>query len=273
MVDHLSYSGASTLAECGEKFRLTRIVKVPETPGWALIGGSAVHKATERRDWETFGVASNETSFLACFEEEIEEQRDRTGLDEVAFRVSGKPTKTWPLKENKDWWLFHGQSFVDNYVNWRNRYPGNIWITPDGTPAIEVGFEYYPNGQDTKPRVIGYIDRIFEEPDKTLRVVDIKAGRTTPTGKLQLSTYAWGTSNLWPRPVTGSYFMARDGMLVGNYDLRHDEDLVKHHYSTSQLAIDAGYYPAQTGFMCGYCPVKDYCWAKDGEFSEAVKPF
>lgn len=46
----LSYSQMETLLSCGEKYRLTKIVQVPEQPAWYLIGGSAVHTATEVYD-------------------------------------------------------------------------------------------------------------------------------------------------------------------------------------------------------------------------------
>lgn len=46
----LSYSQMETLLSCGEKYRLTKIVQVPEQPAWYLIGGSAVHQATEAYD-------------------------------------------------------------------------------------------------------------------------------------------------------------------------------------------------------------------------------
>lgn len=46
----LSYSQMETLLSCGEKYRLTKIVQVPEQPAWYLIGGSAVHTATETYD-------------------------------------------------------------------------------------------------------------------------------------------------------------------------------------------------------------------------------
>lgn len=50
----LSYSGYSTLLECGEKFRLTRVEQIEEAPAWYLIGGSAVHSATEVYDRALF---------------------------------------------------------------------------------------------------------------------------------------------------------------------------------------------------------------------------
>jgi PD-(D/E)XK nuclease superfamily len=270
LIDHLSYSGLNTYVECGEKFRLTKIVKVPEMPGWALIGGRAVHTTTENIDWlETTGEIRGPTTFIECFDEEIAKQLEESGIPSDQWRISGKVSKTWPNKEDEAWWRYHGQSFVDNYVHWRNRYPGMIWITPEGTPAIEIKVDANLGGAD----VTGFIDRIFQDPDTTLRVVDIKAGRTTPTGKIQLSTYAWSLPSHWPRPVTGSYFMARPGLLIGNYSLELDQAQLKYEYGGAFKAIQQGYFPAKTGFMCGYCPVKDYCWAKDGEMAEAVKPF
>lgn len=45
---HLSYSQATTLADCGERFRLERLFHVPYPPNIAAIGGKAMHGAT---DW------------------------------------------------------------------------------------------------------------------------------------------------------------------------------------------------------------------------------
>lgn len=268
--DHLSYSGLNTYNECGEKFRLTRIVKVPEMPGWALVGGRVVHTATENLDWlEMTGELRGPITFKECFDEEIQRELNESGIPSDQWKISGRPSKTWPNKEDEAWWRYHGQSFVDKYVLWRNRYPGTIWITPEGKPAIEIGINANIGGVD----VTGYIDRIFEEPDRSLRIVDLKAGRTTPTSPLQLATYSCGLASDWPRPSRGSYFMARDGMLVGNYDLTLSLAQLEYEYGGAWRAIQQGYFPAKTGFMCGYCSVKDFCWAKDGDMAEGVKPF
>jgi putative RecB family exonuclease len=267
---HLSYSGLSTYKECGEKFRLTRIIKVPEVPGYALVGGSAVHTATENRDRsELFGISAGPETFLEAFEQEINNRLDQSGVPEAQWKVSGKKSVAWPNKEDKDWWLFHGQSFVENYINWRNRYPGSIWITPEGTPAIEIEINANYGGAV----VPGYIDRIFQEPNGGLKVVDLKAGRTTPSDPLQLAVYAWGLPDSWPRPRTGSYMMARDGMIVGNYDLTDSLAMLKYEFGGAWDAINAGYYPAKQSYMCNYCSVRDYCWSKQGDMSEMVKPF
>lgn len=51
---HVSYSALTTYLDCGWKYYLSRIEKVPERPTWYLVGGSAVHEATEVYDKELF---------------------------------------------------------------------------------------------------------------------------------------------------------------------------------------------------------------------------
>lgn len=53
---HLSPSQVNSLLTCGEQYRLERIVKVPQRPLWAGVGGSTVHRVTEVLDrelWES----------------------------------------------------------------------------------------------------------------------------------------------------------------------------------------------------------------------------
>ena len=51
---HMSPSQVNSLMTCGEQFRLERVVRVPQRPMWAGIGGSVVHKLTEDLDREWF---------------------------------------------------------------------------------------------------------------------------------------------------------------------------------------------------------------------------
>lgn len=46
----MSHSQATSLLNCGEQYRLTRILGVPDPSGWALTGGKALHRATEEFD-------------------------------------------------------------------------------------------------------------------------------------------------------------------------------------------------------------------------------
>lgn len=267
-LDHLSYSGLNTYKECGEKFRLTRVEHVPEVPGWALIGGRAVHKATEVCDWHEYTGEGDPMTFTEAFEMEIEETRRTSSVPEETWRVSGKVSKDWPNKENKNWWLWHGPTFVANWVSWRNRYPGTILLLENDTPAIELSIQTYFG----EAKVTGFIDRLFREPDGSIRVIDLKAGRTIPNDPRQLAIYAWGLpENI--RPVRGSYFDARRGMLIGDWDLTESKPALDYEFSGAWKSINAGYYPAKQSYMCNYCSVQDFCWAEKGELSEAVKPF
>jgi len=47
---YLSYSQFTTLIQCGEKYRLTRIEHIEEDPAWYFAGGTAVHSASEAID-------------------------------------------------------------------------------------------------------------------------------------------------------------------------------------------------------------------------------
>lgn len=51
---YLSPSQINTLLTCGEQYRLTRLLHVPERPMWAGIGGSAVHRMTEDLDRKAY---------------------------------------------------------------------------------------------------------------------------------------------------------------------------------------------------------------------------
>ena len=47
---YVSYSQLTTWLSCGWQYYLTRALKTPEEPSWWLVGGSALHEATELYD-------------------------------------------------------------------------------------------------------------------------------------------------------------------------------------------------------------------------------
>jgi len=54
---YLSYSQFTTFLSCGEKYRLTRVLKLDEDPAWYLVGGSAVHAAADAIDLQLLAEA------------------------------------------------------------------------------------------------------------------------------------------------------------------------------------------------------------------------
>ncbi|MFF0852663.1 PD-(D/E)XK nuclease family protein [Streptomyces sp. NPDC003280] len=47
---HISHSSRETLERCARAYFLTRMARAPQMPAMWLVGGSAVHEATEHYD-------------------------------------------------------------------------------------------------------------------------------------------------------------------------------------------------------------------------------
>ena len=58
--EHLSYSQFTTYLECGEKYRLNKIIQVDEDPSWWLAGGTAVHAGCDAVDFQLLREANGE---------------------------------------------------------------------------------------------------------------------------------------------------------------------------------------------------------------------
>jgi hypothetical protein len=56
--EHVSYSSFTTWLECGFKYYLSRVVETPGQASWWLVGGSAVHTASEVYDRAFEGLVS-----------------------------------------------------------------------------------------------------------------------------------------------------------------------------------------------------------------------
>ena len=132
------------------------------------------------------------------------------------IRAGGRATKEYPNKEDGTWWLKHGPLMVDRWVDWRSNSGWQIWNTPDGIPAIELGMMVEMAGVPVKMS----IDRVMVTPEGELVVLDIKSGSRTPQSDLQLAFYAAGLDLAYGiRPKFGTYWMARTGIASSFIDL------------------------------------------------------
>jgi hypothetical protein len=52
--EHVSYSSFTTWLDCGFKYYLSRVEQHPGSPSWWLVGGSALHTASEVWDAKFF---------------------------------------------------------------------------------------------------------------------------------------------------------------------------------------------------------------------------
>lgn len=267
---HLSVSQVSTLRKCGESYRLSRVWRVPELPGWARIGGSAVHGWTEEYDLHTLG-GDAPRSFADIFEELTLEEEEKSGLDRSQFKASGRATKALPNKEDRKWWLENGPSMCQRWVNWRNMTPLDLWIAETGEPGIEVDFKVEV-GDVT---VVGYIDRVFvDHRTGNIIVVDLKSGREVDDD-FQLGTYKialmerFGLENI----RYGAYWYARTGSTGPMVALNEwTRQRAEWEYAKAEERRARGDWQPVRSNMCGWCGVRDYCIYVGGEKAGEIRP-
>ncbi len=53
-----SYSSFRSWLGCQERYRQTKILRAPRSPGWAMVGGSAVHLLTQWWEDEFSGASA-----------------------------------------------------------------------------------------------------------------------------------------------------------------------------------------------------------------------
>lgn len=258
--NYLSHSSLSSYLKCGEQFRLERVAGAPQGTAWYLVGGSAVHRASEMLDkgeqadlYEAWRMA-----WVECYRDDI----DAKGINPLDVRAGGRASKEWPNKENADWWQHHGPIMLQQYVAWRDARFAEGWqwlALPDGSPAVELGINLELGGVLVK----GFIDRVMVTDSGELIVVDLKTGSHTPASTLQLAIYALGVEHhLGVLPILGGYYMARKAELSGPSSLLHyTPELVGRWFSQVRQGIEAELFVPQPSSLCGSCTVRPYCTA------------
>lgn len=269
---HISYSALSTYGDCGYRYYLTRVVDVPEHPAWFLIGGNAVHKATEMYDlWSvqaqdensTHKIApSSGTLFAEAWGEELQKNRDLfPDVPLIEYKAGGRASKAYPNKEDIRWWHDNGPAMVEKWIAWRGS-GFQLWH-PEGyeKPAIELAIDV--PAEDFLLRMI--IDRVFVNTSGELFVLDIKTGSRTPTSDLQLALYAAGIERMFGvRPSLGAYWMARDGVTSPMVDLDYlPTEKIMSLVSSFDKMRKAGIFLPNLA-NCHYCSVSQHCdWSKN----------
>lgn len=243
----LSYSSMTSYLDCGERYRLEKVAKVPQSEAWWFVGGSALHKATE---WLDLGeIADPVEAWDKAFAAEIAQVEDVATL-----RAGGRATKDWPGKEDGAWWSHHGPVFTKRWVNWRD----NIGWT---LAFVEQPFEV----EIGEVMVRGYVDRGFVDSNGQGIVVDLKSGRNMPPA-LQLALYRLGLAKALGQTFDmGAYWSARTGQASELHLLpRFSEELVGTWLSNVKTGIEAGLFTPRLSPLCGSCSVNQYCAAYGG---------
>lgn len=278
---HLSHSQSSNLLSeyCSAQYFFERGLGVPSRPGWAQIGGSALHEASEVWDRGVVerGEADSSPSTLEglfgmALDIEIAKTKDKSPYPQSEWQASGrvalKVSQTGgPNKKDEGWWRAMGPLMLASWVSWRLTSSWEIADIPNLPAAIDINDAPGIWGIEVKVETelggvpwLGYIDRVFEHNGEYL-VVDLKSGRE-PDSTSQLGAYRTGLLRQYGIDARyGAYWLGGTGLTTSFTDLREKwpEERVDRRYATARRRQLAGEFDPKPSNMCGSCGVKDYC--------------
>jgi putative RecB family exonuclease len=213
MSEHRSVSQLKLYERCPYAYKLARIDKVWQRPAAWLPQGSAVHEAAEawERSGRTMTLEQTQDVFRDSYAQHVNTYLETTPDFEWWFK-SGRYGGELDIERRYQIGLEQTQKYLD----WYNSHPQEvIWIAPDGTPGIELGFDVDLDGV----MVRGFIDAIIDLDGEVI-VRDNKTGNK-PGDDFQLAVYAAALTIQFgiSKPEVGDYWMGRTGKPTLPYTL------------------------------------------------------
>lgn len=252
---HRSVSQLNLYKRCPYAYYLSRIEKVWQRPAAWLAQGSAVHEAAEAHERSGRNLSLDEAQdvFRDSYQRHINEACEITPNFDAWF-ASGPYRGEADIERR-----YHiGLGQVESYIDWYNQHPEQvIWVAPDGTPGIELGFDIDLDGV----LIRGFIDAVISHSDEII-VRDNKTGNK-PGDSFQLAVYAVALAEQFniPKPEVGDYWMGRTGKPTRLYDLSDwSRDRVASEFHQLERSILAGDFPPDPEpSKCRFCDVSWIC--------------
>lgn len=250
---HASHSAINNYLRCGKAYELDKL-GVTEAPAWWLLGGSAVHKATEWIDKEQWDDAP-ELAFFQAFADEMEQALKREP-NQDAWRKAGYGARA----QGYEHWIEQGPRYVKQ---WADRVQTWKWVELDVSTTLPSGI-----------KVKAYIDRVSQFGD-LYEIVDLKTGSTRPDSDQQLGIYSVllrdyinrsVTRNVFkPLTIEASNYMFKDDefypMDVSNWNIHTLDKMATEWYS----GIESAVFLPNRGKQCGNCGVSAACFLQSGD--------
>lgn len=106
--------------------------------------------------------------------------------DPTFWTASGRESKAWPGKENRDWWNHFAPRWFVNYMHWRQTSGWKTAVLADGRPAKELDV----SGELAGMTIKAYLDSVELDPSWTpglptvvdVKGLDVRTPLATPTG-------------------------------------------------------------------------------------------
>jgi CRISPR/Cas system-associated exonuclease Cas4 (RecB family) len=254
--EHTSHSAINSYIRCGKAYELGKL-GVKEPPAWWLLGGSAVHTATEWLDKDEWD-GSPEEAFFYALHLECQGARESGWEDESLWRKAGYGARA----QGYEHWMEQGPRYVKQ---WADR--GQVWRQVELDVSMTL-----PSGIIIK----GYIDRARRiSKYEGYEFVDLKTGSTRPDSDQQLGIYkvlfdVWLNKNDATRRIGGGDIKAYNYMFkddefyemdVSNWTLETVDEIAKEWYN----GISSGVFIPNRGKQCNTCGVSAGCYLGSGD--------
>ena len=257
VVDYRSVSQLTDYQKCPYLYYKRRIERVWQRPAAWLPQGSAVHEAAEEFEKSGRSLSTDQAQevFRESYAKEVGRYCETTPNLDYWF-ASGPYKGEQDIERRFGLGLEQVSKYVDYYTE---AHPEEvIWITPEGEPAIELGFDIDLDGVQVR----GFIDQVIEHPEYGVHVRDIKTGNQ-PGNDFQLAVYAVAINDMYGTEITtGDYWMGRQGKPTKEvYKLDYwTREKVSEEFHAVDEGIRAGNFPASPeDSKCRFCPVSASC--------------
>lgn len=252
---HRSVSQLKLYERCPYAYKLSRIDKVWSRPAAWLAQGSAVHEAAEayERSGRTMTLEQAQDVFRESYAEHIGQACQVTPNFEFWF-ASGPYAGEADVERR-----YHiGLEQVEKYLRWYEQHPEEvIWVAPDGTPGIEIGFDIDLDGV----LVRGFIDAVIVT-DEGVLVRDNKTGNS-PGDDFQLGVYGVALAEQFgiEPPARGDYWMGRSGKPTYPFPISDwTRERVAEKFRELEENIQAERFdPLPDPKKCNFCDVNASC--------------
>jgi len=203
------------------------------------------------------------------FIEEIANVEAKSGSNPTDWRTGGRVTKANPNKEDKVWWDVNGKQMFYDFINAWSESGFDIWVSPEGVPGIEIGF----NNSFGDVPIKAFADAVVMSGNE-LTVIDFKTGSYMPDSSLQLGVYASLMElQFGVRPTKGYYYSARKAQFIESTGIeRWTIPVLTEMFRQFNLGIENQIFLPNIGMSCGTCGVKEYCFAVGGQLAEIYDP-
>lgn len=250
-----SVSQYNQFRKCPYSWYLARVKRAWQRPAAWLPQGSAEHTVFEAVARSGFTMPLEEAQALFG----VEYAKEVAGYTEITPNFEWW-SRSGPYNAKRDLPRRYqlGLEQIERFYAWQEKAPDEvIWIAPDGTPGIELGFDIDLDGVQVR----GFIDAVVEV-DGELVVRDYKSGNQ-PGDDFQLGVYAVAIEETYgvPAPKVGDYWMGRAGKPTYPYDLTDwTRERVAEEFHELEANIQAeNFDPKPTVDGCRFCDVSDAC--------------